>query len=282
MKFFLKQIHLDEKFIKKVEFEIFKHKNQIKTLHDGDVEEIDTESKFKALFQKWKQIELPKDSMPITDWLEAGLDDSNFLRVVDYALSRHIYNLHEFYWSPEHTHNLHQRLMIPYFYKGKIVGFTSRLCYDTPDKSIPKYFQQCPMDFVYNLDNQQGWSRKYVLANEGVLDAWTVDGISILGEIGQAKVDIINRLQKQVIVCPDRDKKGWDLVEVAIENNWAVAFPKWDMSIKDATKAAEIYGRLLTTHSIISTAVSGKEKIQLTWDIEQNARERKLKRNYQL
>ena len=69
---------------------------------------------------------------------------------------------------------------------------------------------------------------------------------------------------------------------MAIENNWAVAFPKWDQSIKDATQAAEIYGRLLTTHSIISTAVSGKEKIQLTWDIEQNARERKRKRNYKL
>jgi hypothetical protein len=276
-KFFLKQIHLDNKFISQIEFEIFKQKNQIKVVREGDDEKKDPDSKFKSLLQKWKPVDLPKDSLPITEWLEYGLDDPDFLRVVNYTISRHIYNLDEFYWCPEHIHNLHQRLMIPYFYKGKIVGFTARLCYDTPDKSIPKYYQQCPNDFVYNLDHQQDWSRKYALVNEGVLDAWTVDGISTLGEIGQAKVDVINHLQKQVIVCPDRDKKGRDLVEVAIENGWAVAFPKWEPGIKDATKAAEIYGRLLTTHSIISTAVSGKEKIQLTWDIQQNERQRQRK-----
>ena len=116
-----------------------------------------------------------------------------------------------------------------------------------------------------------------MLVTEGVLDAWCVDGVSVLGEIGQEKVDIINRLQKEVIVCPDRDKKGYDLVNVSIENGWSVAFPKWDSDIKDAAKASEKYGRLLTTHSIISTAVSGKEKIQLKWDIEQNERSRKRK-----
>ena len=111
-----------------------------------------------------------------------------------------------------------------------------------------------------------------------MLDAWVVDGISILGEIGQSKVDIVNRLQKEVIVCPDRDKKGHDLVNVAIENEWSVAFPKWDKDIKDAAAAAEKYGRLLTTHSIISSAVAGREKIQLKWEIEQNERQRKYER----
>jgi hypothetical protein len=275
-KFFLRQLHVDEKFIEQLEFEIFKQKNQIHVIREGDDEKVeDKESKFRSLFQKWKPMDLPKDSLPITDWLTYGLDDPDFLRVVNYMVGRKIYNSSEFYWSPLKEHNLHQRLIIPYFYKGKIVGFTSRLCYDTSDKSIPKYYQQSPTDFVYNLDHHQEWLRKYALVNEGVLDAWTVDGISILGEIGQSKIDIINRLQKQIIVCPDRDKKGRDLVEVAIENDWAVSFPKWGMDIKDATHAAEKYGRLLTTHSIISSAVSGKEKIKIKWNIEANDRQRK-------
>jgi len=275
MKFFLKQINVGEDFIKQLDFEIFRNRNNIIQVRDGD--KIDRESRLKSLFQLWKPVELPKDSLKITEWLEHGLTDPNFRKVVDYALKRRIFDLDQFYWSPETFNNLNQRLIIPYYYKRNIVGFTSRLCYDPVDKSIPKYLQQCPLDFVYNLDHYSDWSRKYVLLNEGVLDAWCVDGISTLGEIGQAKVDIINRLQKQVIVCPDRDKKGWDLVKVAIENNWAVAFPKWGQNIKDAAQASEIYGRLLTTHSIISTAVSGKEKIKITWDIEQN--ERKRKRN---
>jgi hypothetical protein len=274
-KFFLTQINIDQKFIDQVDFEIFKNRNQIKSIREGDESSVeDTDGKFRALFQKWKPMDLPNDSMPVTSWLENGLDDPDFLRVVNYAVSRKIFDLDNFYWSPIKSHNQSQRLIIPYYYKHKIVGYTSRLCYDVPDKSIPKYFQQCPQDFVYNLDHQQGWPRKYTLVTEGVLDAYMIDGISILGEIGQAKVDIINRLQKQVIVCPDRDKKGWDLVEVAIENNWAVSFPKWDISIKDAAKASEVYGRLLTTHSVISSAITGKDKIQLKWQIEQNERRR--------
>lgn len=279
-KFFLTQLHVNEKFIEQIEFEIFKQKNQIHAVRDGDEEKFDNpEARFKALFQKWQPMELPDDSLSLLEWLDNGVDDENFLRVIQYAIDRKLPDLGKFYWTPNTSVNLHERLIIPYYYKNKIVGFTSRLCYDTPDKSIPKYYQQCPTDFVYNLDNQQGWMRKYVIVTEGVLDAYVVDGVSILGEIGQAKIDIVNRLQKQVIVCPDRDKKGSDLVDVAIDNNWAVSFPKWNAGIKDAAKASEVYGRLLTTHSIISSAVSGKEMIQLKWDIEQNERERKRKRN---
>jgi hypothetical protein len=275
-KFFLHQIHVNERLVEQIEFEIFKAQNKIHSFREGDEDRPeDRETRLKKLFQKWQPLELPDESLTIAQWLEHGLTDADFLKVVEYALSRKIFDLDKFYWSPNTQHNLHQRILIPYHYKNKIVGFTARLCYDPPNKSIPKYFQQCPTDFVYNLDNQQEWARKYVIVNEGVLDAWAVDGVGILGEIGQSKIDIINRLQKQVIVCPDRDKKGWDLVDIAIKNNWAVSFPKWDINIKDAAKAAEKYGRLLTTHSIISSAVSGKEKIQLKWEIEANVRQRK-------
>lgn len=273
-KFFLTQINIDNKFIEQVEFELFKLKNQIRVFRDGDEEVVDPELKFKNLFQKWKPVDLPDGSLPITQWLEHGLDDPQFMKVVNYAIGRRLFDLDSFYWAPSRSHNLNQRLIVPYYYKSKIVGFTARLCYNSPNKDIPKYYQQSPTDFVYNLDHQQDWSRKYVILNEGVLDAWSVDGISNLGEIGQTKVDIINRLQKQIIVCPDRDLKGTDLVDVAIENNWAVSFPKWHADIKDAAKASERYGRLLTTQSIISSAITGKDKIKLKWQIEHNARQR--------
>jgi len=280
-KFFLSQLHLDQKFIEQIEFEIFKQKNQIQSIREGDEDKVvDKEARFRNLFLKWHPMELPDDSFTITEWLENGLDDPDFLRVVNYALDRKLFGLSDFYWSPVTSHNMNQRLIIPYLYKGKNVGFTARLCYDVPDKSIPKYYQQCPPDFVYNLDHQHLWPRKYAIVTEGVLDGYVIDGVSILGEIGQGKVDIINRLQKEIIVCPDRDKKGWDLVNVAIENEWSVAFPKWDMDIKDAAKASEKYGRLLTTHSIISTAVSGELNIRNTWKIQQNERNRNIKGSY--
>lgn len=275
-KFFLKQIQIDDRFIDQIEFEIFKQKNKIDSIRDGVESKLeDKEQKFRSLFQKWKPMDLPKDSLSIKEWLEYGLDDPKFLKVVNYLLSRRLFDLENYYWTPVSEFNLNQRFIIPYYYRNKIVGFTSRLSYDTTEKTIPKYYQQCPQDFVYNLDNQQAWSRKYAIVNEGVLDAKVVDGVGILGELGQTKIDIINRLQKEIIACPDRDKKGWELVEAAIDNNWAVSFPRWGKHVKDAAHASEIYGRLLTTHSIISSAVSGKEKIELNWKISQNERQRK-------
>lgn len=274
-KFFLKQLNIDQKFIDQLEFEIFKQKNNIEVVREGEVKVIDAESIFRSLFQKWHTVELPRDSLSITQWLEYGLDDPDFLQVVEHAISRKIYNLDEFYWTPLKINNLHQRLMIPYHYNNRIVGFTARLSYDTNGKEIPKYYQQVPEGFVYNLDSQQSWMRKYCIVTEGVLDAWTVDGVATLGEIGQSKIDIINRLQKEIIVCPDRDKKGGDLVDAALANNWAVSFPKWGHDIKDAAAASEKFGRLLTTHSIIASAITGKERIQLNWEIESNERKRK-------
>lgn len=277
-KFFLRHIHIDQKFVEQLEFEIFKQKNRLDIIRDGETNSLqDKEARLRSLIQQWKPTELPKDSLSLTEWLEHGLDDPEFLRVVEYTLERKIYDLDQFYWSPDTRNDINQRVIIPYYYKNEIVGYTARLCYNIPDKTIPKYLQQCPIDFVYNLDRYQDWSRKYVIVTEGVLDAWTVDGVSVLGEVGQTKVDIINRLQKQVIVCPDRDKKGGDLVGIAMDNNWAVAFPRWDTDIKDAAKAAEKYGRLLTTQSIISSAIYGKDKIKLKWKIQDNERNRKRK-----
>lgn len=278
LKFFLKNIGVTDDFIKRIEFEAFRQRNSIHAIRDGDPDvAIDLEAKFKTLISRWVTSELPPDALSIKTWLTAGLSDPDFLNVVDYAIRRRIYDLDDFYWSPSTTNNLNTRLIIPYYYNRKIVGFTARLSYDTDSKVIPKYFQQLPTDFVYNLDHQQDWARKYVIVNEGVLDAWATDGVGTLGEIGQTKIDIINRLHKKVIVCPDRDKKGWDLVKAAIDNDWAVSFPKWENGIKDASSASEKYGRLLTTHSIIESAVHGRVRIEPAWDIAYDERIRRLR-----
>lgn len=278
-KFFLRQINVSQRFIDEIDFEIFKNTNKIDSIREGDeTTSKDKETKIRSYFDKWHPMELPKDSLPITTWLEYGLDDPDFLQVAQYAISRRIFELDKFYWSPEKFLNVNNRLIIPYYHKNKIVGFTARLCYETDGKKIPKYYQQCPEDFVYNLDIQQNWNRKFVILNEGVLDGFVTNGISSLGEIGQAKIDIINRLQKKIIVCPDRDNKGTELIDAAIENNWAVSFPRWEYDVKDSAQAAEKYGRLLTIHSILSTAIEGKEDIKVRADVEKYER-RKRKRN---
>lgn len=264
---FLKTLNISDKFIKQVEFEIFKNKNNISDFRDGhQAKSID---KIKELVELWKPMDLPDGSLPIMTWLENGVDDPNLLQVAEYAIGRGFTKLDDLYWSPYTFKNLNNRLLIPYHYNGKIVGFTSRLTITPPEGVyIPKYYQQSPTDFVFNLDEQVN-TRKIVIVNEGVFDAYITGGVGILGEMNQTKADIINRLGKRVIVSPDRDKKGWDLVNYAIENNWEVSFPKWQRGIKDASQAAEKYGKLLTVHSIIAGATEGKDRITVKWKLMQ-------------
>lgn len=270
-KLLLTTLNIDPTFIKHLEFESFKLRNSIEAAGDrGSLS--DYMSRVRGVASKWQPAELPADAYPITQWLEQGLDTDDFMAVVEYALSRRILNLDDFYWAPDKKFNMNRRLIIPYRYNGGIVGYTARLSFDVKSKSIPKYFQQCPADFVYNLDAQSSYDRKHVIVTEGVLDAWAVDGVGVLGEITAPKIEIINRLQKNIIVCPDRDKKGADLVQAAIKNRWWVAFPKWDRDIKDAAQAAQRYGRLLTTYSIVQSAVKNADKVKIMWEIMLNER----------
>lgn len=266
-KFFLKEIQISEEFIKTIEFEIFKIKNNI-----SDDNSLAEKLQINNYYNKWVPADLPPNTHTLMKWLESDCQDPHFLKVVNYAINRNLFELNKFYWSTDTKKILNDRLIIPFYYKNKIVGYTARLCYDPKDKTTSKYYQMVPTDFVYNLDNQEDWNRKYVIVTEGVLDAYVVDGVSVLGEVNQNKIDTINRLQKKVIVMPDRDKKGGDLVDAAISTGWAVSFPKWENGIKDAAQAAQKYGRLLTVHSIIQSAVYDSLDIRLKWDIYINER----------
>ena len=88
--------------------------------------------------------------------------------------------------------------------------------------------------------------------------------MSILGsEINDIQQELINNLNRQVIVVPDRDAPGEKLVNQAIEFGWSVAFPEWDNKVEDVADAVLKYGRLFTIQSILKTTESNKFKIDL-------------------
>ena len=89
-KLFLKQIGIDDKFIKEINFQIFKEQYRLENYED-------ITPKYINVFDKWIKRDLPKDSLTIQQWLECGLEDKNFLDVVNYTLDRKIYELDKFY-----------------------------------------------------------------------------------------------------------------------------------------------------------------------------------------
>ena len=77
-----------------------------------------------------------------------------------------------------------------------------------------------------------------VIVTEGVFDAILIDGVSIQGNsIGAEQAHLISKLGQRVILCPDRDDAGKDLIEQALALDWEISFPPWHAEIKDAADA---------------------------------------------
>ena len=201
-------------------------------------------------------VPLPEDAVKITD-----ITDFNkfSIAVLEYMAARNL-NVDDtdYYWSPSLGYR--DRLIIPFFYEGRVVGWTGRSV--LPDKK-PKYLTEVQPGFVYGLDDQH-YNKVFTIVCEGQIDAIHIGGCGLGGsEISEQQAMLLNRLQKQIIVVPDRDKAGSKLVERAIELGWSVSLPEWPEDINDVGDAVARHGRLYAIYSIVNTAESSPLKIRL-------------------
>ena len=204
----------------------------------------------------WPEYKLPSGSKPLDQWEYNPL----YNKALEYISYRGLLELGDWYYSNAIIGQMQHRIILPYKYKNKIVGFTARWTGEEQHK-YPKYYQQQPKDFVFNLDAQKK-ERKYVLVTEGPFDAIAIDGVAIGGSnINYQQVQIINQLGKEVIFVPDQDKAGIDVVRQAIYYNWSVSFPPWE--VKDCAEAVNKYGRPFTLKSILSFIETNKTKIKV-------------------
>jgi hypothetical protein len=210
---------------------------------------------------KFTEKELPEGAMSINEWVNSAyLPDisADIGPVIDYVYSRGFDALSEhFYWSPAPGYI--DRVLLPYYYEGKIVGSTARKVRE----GKPKYLSDQHPFFVFNIDEQDP-KNKYVFVVEGQFDAYAVGGVGLLtNEIAQQQAHIINQLGKEVIVIPDQDKAGLMLIKQAIDYDWAVAFPNWEDDVKDVADAVLRYGKLFVIVDAIKTAQRGEIKISV-------------------
>ena len=222
----------------------------------------------KKKFVTFKKKELPKHTRLLGEWLEEytvgtmPTEQQNKIdNLLNYLAGRGIgADWYDFMYSSDKHWDVDKRLLIPFYWRGDVVGFTGRM-FEQSDKV--KYYTDVQPGYVFNMDAQD-WTRKFVIVTEGPFDAITVSGVSILGsEINETQRELIDALGRQVIVVPDRDAPGEKLVNQAIEFGWSVAFPEWDKTVGDVAEAVLKYGRLFTIQSILKTTESSKLKIDL-------------------
>jgi len=167
---------------------------------------------------------------------------------------------YECYYTPEQQYNLHRRVIIPFTWRNKTIGYTAR-AFDEQVK--PKYHSSYEPNYVFNTDRQLP-NAQFVIVCEGPMDAMSIDGVAVLGnECSETQADIIDSLGREVIVVPDYDRPGMRLVDNAQEYGWSVSFPIWLGSLKDINEAVIKYGKLFVLKSILEAKESSRLKIEL-------------------
>jgi 5S rRNA maturation endonuclease (ribonuclease M5) len=221
---------------------------------------------------------LPPGAKSLSEWRTflALTDDSyvtpeSLKRAVEYVDRRggNLLSRYEFYTTEDDEHNMHKRVIVPCYWKGQLIGSTSRTF---EDGIKPKYYADYEPNYVFNMDKQTP-EKKFVIVVEGPFDAMAVDGVAVLSnECSEVQADIIDSLGREVIVVPDFDSKlikgknvwaGSKLVEQAIDYGWSVSFPIWNESVKDVSAAVEKYGKLFTLKAILAGKQSSRLKIEL-------------------
>jgi len=216
--------------------------------------------------------ELPQGSLPIAEWLDVELENDQAIQlaaVVEYILERGFNPTSgDFYWSP--LNGYEYRVIVPFKYHGKIVGNTARKV----KSGNPKYLSDQHPHFVFNVDNQKE-DQKYVFVVEGPFDAMSIGGVALLtNDIHEQQQKIINSLESKVIVIPDQDLAGINLINKAAELGWSVAFPNWEDDVKDVADAIQKYGKLFVMVDAIESAQHHIASI----NIEKNKHQQKLER----
>ena len=230
---------LDREEIEKLSFKSFSQR-------DGVEQYIKKQASTVVTF---KDVDLPLDSRP--------LDPEIDVIHVEYLASRGITPAdYPFYVVDDESR---QRIIIPYYHGGRIVGNTSRFY----DSRKPKYLSEQQNGYVFNIDGQhQDW--QHCILVEGQFDAISIGGCGYLGSsISDEQAQLLKRLQRNIIVVPDQDAAGLSICDRALELGYQVSIPTWAPHIKDVNDAVVKYGKLPTLLSILENATTSKIIIEM-------------------
>ena len=230
----------------------------IESLQNRDLMEVLTIRKHKKI--KFTEMLLPEDA--------EVLDRNNPQHKVyaDYVARRKVQD-YPFLVSPHGFGRNKNSVIIPYTFGNKIVGHTRRYL----DDHKPKYINEQQPGYVFGYDFQKpDW--QFCVVMEGIFDALSINGCAVMhATISPEQVDVLAKLNRQIIVVPDHDLTGIDLAERAFDLGYKVSMPDWGLNskgedIKDVSEAVETYGKLPVLLSIIQNATTNKIQIRMRRD----------------
>jgi hypothetical protein len=201
---------------------------------------------------------MPPNSQAFHVWAQQEACAPKFLQACEYVQGRQALNWenYDYYWTPDTTHQMCDRVILPFYNQSQIVGWSARLCVPQQGRQ-PKYFNSdIPPGYVFNQD-QLRKKRKWVMVCEGPFDAIACQGVAAMGShLSEQQIKTILDSGQQPIILPDRQMQNQHMIDQALAFGWHVSFPEWDYQIKDASDACVHYGMLYTITSAIQAATS--------------------------
>jgi len=216
--------------------------------------------------KKKEQVQIKFEEMSLPYDAEL-LDNENIKheKYISYLTKRKInYKDYPFMCTPDAEGRQADRIIIPYTYKNKIVGHTSRYL----DDRTPKFINEQQQGYVFGTDLQKDIYSACIVV-EGIFDALSINGCALThNTISDQQADLIKNLvppwmDKKIIVVPDQDKTGLKICNRALELGFFVSIPEWDEDVKDVNDAVVKYGKLPTLLSILQSATNSKIKIEI-------------------
>ncbi len=244
MKQFMRHLNIPDDVINKLSFEAIKLLNEYSS---------NTEAQ---LIPTFNVRALPLDAEPITNFINDI--PAKLIPILNYIQTRGLYlEDYNFHWTPRTGFN--NRLIIPFYYKNTIVGYTARAINE--DKT--RYLSEQQPGYVFNIDKQYD-TRTFVIVCEGPFDAISIDGCALLGsEIKEQQNFLLQSIHKEIVLVPDKDKAGQKVVKQALDYGWSVSMPDFPDGIKDINDAVVKIGRLATLYLIVQAKQKNSLKIQL-------------------
>lgn len=207
----------------------------------------------------------PLNSQLMSKLVEENNQDPDFLQAWHYINQRgsSVMRNSEYFWSPHMGRwKMKHRVLIPMKdHKQTTVGYSARWA-GTPPTGQPRYVNsKLPTDYLFNSHALYN-SRHFVIVVEGLLTAISIDCVAVMSHVlSQGQISQLQRSGKEIIIMPDQEQQNQDLIDQALQMDWAVSFPQWEKSCKDAADAAQRYGELFTIRSIIHSRTTSDLKI---------------------
>ena len=205
-----------------------------------------------------KQTQIDFDEKEVPDGVER-IDPNNKLHFhyVDYLKQRGIVFGYPF--LVDKKRGPRDRIVVPYTYKNRIVGHTSRYL----DSRTPKFINSQQPGYVFGYDLQKSnWTSAIVV--EGIFDALSISGLACMHEtISKDQAQLLKQLQRRIIVVPDQDRAGLSIIDAAVKHKFEVSIPEWPEDIKDVNDAVVRFGVAQTLQQIHQHAERSKIKIEM-------------------